>query len=172
MRDPSLYAGQTVQLRADAAELGGQPCEIVDWYERTGAGKTWRQALEEGDPRAQGYAVRRGLGKLPLDDEVLFGRVDGMGQLIHVSEIQGASGATQTSNGPALANQDAVGKPCPGCGKPIKDTDLVAKVPIGPGADVAARARARVGRAGWKCVYVDVHWACRTGDESYEKAGS
>jgi hypothetical protein len=107
MRDPSPYAGQTVRLRPDAAELGGHQAEVVDWYERLGDKVPWRD--NPGDPRAQGYTVRHGLGGLPDDDEVLFARVDGMGQLIHLSEIVGAP------VGPAP------GQPCPTCGQTVKE---------------------------------------------------
>lgn len=166
MRDPSPYAGKTVRLRADAAELGGHQAEVVDWYERLGDGISWMEA--DGDPRAIGYSVRRGLGALPGDDDVLFSRVDGMGQLIHVSEIEGYTQPPANPNGPARPDERAIGKPCPGCGLPIEREDLVAKLAIGPGGDKAARAAARAGDTGWPCVYVDVHWACRTGDESYQ----
>src|SRR5262249_37611755 len=133
---------------------------------------TWREALAADDARAIGYSVRRGLGGLPDDDDVLFARVDGMGQLIHVTEIEGYVAPTANPGGPALPDERAIGKPCPGCGEPIEREQLVAKLPIGPGADKQARALARAGGTGWPCVYADVHWACRTGDESYEKAGA
>lgn len=169
MRDPSPYAGKTVRLRAEATELGGHDCEVVDWYERTGQRQTWHQALEAGDPRAEGYHVRRGLAGLPDDDEVLFGRVDGMGQIVHLSEIEGATTPHQTSTGPALANLAAVGRPCPGCGVALKEGDLVSVLRIGPGADPEQRALARAGLP-FQQVCADVHWACATGDESYGTA--
>lgn len=168
MRDPSDYAGKTVRLRADAAELGGHRAEVVDWYERLGDGVSWRD--NPGDPRTENYRMRRGLGGLPDDDDVLFARVDGMGQLIHVTEIEGYTPSRTNPNGPALPDEGAIGKPCPGCGEPIKAQGLVAKLAIGPGADREARALAKAGGTNWQCVYVDVHWACRTGDESYENA--
>lgn len=165
MRDPSPYAGKTVRLRADAAELGGHDVEVVDWYERTNGGSSWRSSIDD-DPRAQGYSVRRGLGGLPDDDEVLFGRVDGMGQLVHLTEIEGATAPHQTRTGPALPDLRAVGQDCPACGGPIQETDLVAVMPLGPGSDPQARANARVGLP-FECVHIAVHWPCATGDESY-----
>jgi hypothetical protein len=170
MRDPSDYAGKTVRLRPDAAELGGQQAEVVDWYERLGDGVSWRD--NPGDPRAENYRLRHALGGLPDDDDVLFARVDGMGQLIHLTEIEGYIAPTPGPGGPAQPNPGAIGALCPGCHRPIKREDLVAKVAIGPGADPVARALAKAGGTGWACVFVDVHWACRTGDEQYEQAGS
>lgn len=170
MRDPSPYAGRTVKLRPDAAELGGHLAEVVDWYARTGAGIGWRAALEAGDPRAQGYAIRRGLGGLPDDDDVLMARVDGMGALIHVTEIEGATTPTPAPGGPKLADARAVGLPCPACAVPLTGRDMVAVILLGPGADPDARAAARAGRE-YPAVAVELHWACRTGDDSYTTEG-
>jgi hypothetical protein len=167
MRDPSPYAGKTVRLRLDAAELGGQPAEVIDWYQRTGSGVSWHD--NPNDPRAQNYTIRRGLGGMPDDDEVLFARVDGMGQLVHVSEIEGYTTPEVNAGGPSLPDERAIGQACPGCSGPILHEHLVAKIAIGPGADKQARAAAKIGGT-FDCVYVDVHWACRTGDESYEQA--
>jgi hypothetical protein len=169
MRDPSPYAGQTVRLRETAAELGGHECEVVDWYERVGQSVTWREALEAGDPRAQNYAIRRGLGGLPDDDDVLFGRVDGMGQLIHRSEIDGASTPPPQRGGPRPVHPDAVGQLCPACGEPLVNGDIVAAIPLGPGPNPQARVNARAGLP-FECVHVDVHWPCATGDEDYRIA--
>ena len=108
MRDPSDYAGKTVRLRPDAAELGGHQAEIVDWYELTGDRLPWRD--NPGDPRTGNYTVRRGLGGLPDDNDVLFARVDGMVQLIHVTEIEG---------GPQPVKP---GQPCPACGQIIQES--------------------------------------------------
>lgn len=169
MRDPSPYAGQTVHLRPDAAEIGGLPADVVDWYERTGQGLTWRQALEAGDFRAIGYNVRRGLGGLPDDDEVLMARVDGMGRIIHLTEIVGATGPVQTPQGPSLVDDRAVGLPCPACQVPLASGDLVATLQLGPGADPVAREACRAGQP-FTAVMTELHWACRTGDESYQAA--
>lgn len=171
MRDPSPYAGRTVRLRADAAELGGHQFDVTDWYERTGPGLTWRAALENGDPRAQGYAVRRGLGGLPDDDEVLFGRVDGMGQLVHVSEIEGATQPVRNPFGPKPPHEDEIGRPCPACEVPLAPGDMVAVVVLGPGRDLAARLNAKAGLP-YEGRAIEVHWACATGDDQYEITGA
>ena len=163
MRDPSPYAGQTVRLRADAAELGGHKAAVVDWYERLGDKVSWRD--NPSDPRAMGYIVRRGLGALPADDDVLFARVDGMGQLIHLSEIEGES-PRQNERGPAMVHILAVGQPCPACHEPLAKGDMVAVIPLGPGPDPKARHNARAGYP-FEAVVIEIHWACHTGDESY-----
>ena len=168
MRDPSPYAGQTVRLRADAAELGGYQAEVVDWYERTGDRVSWHD--NPGDPRVQNYTIRRGLGQLPDDDEVLFARVDGMGQLIHVTEVDGYAPEQVNPRGPAQVDLRAVGQECPACKVPLAEGDWTAVLPIGPGADPAARTNARAGLP-FESVVIEIHWACHTGDESYSTEG-
>lgn len=165
MRDPCPYAGQTVKLRADAAEIGGYDFEVQDWFDRT-AGVGWRKALDAGDPRAIGYNVRRGLGDLPDNDDVLFGRVDGVGRLVHLSEIEGQSVKTpdEAWRGPKTADERAVGQNCPACGVPLADGDQVAVLALGPGADPDARAKARA-REPYTAVVVELHWSCATGEE-------
>lgn len=81
-------AGQTVQLQGDALndELKGQDYVIEDWWENV-AGMSWMVA--QGNPACLKYAVRSGLGGLPTDNEVVYGKVGGLGHLVHVSEIAG-----------------------------------------------------------------------------------
>ena len=170
MRDPSPYAGQTVRLRPDAAELGGHEFQVVDWFENTGPGRRWRDAFEAGDFRTIGYSVRRGIGGLPDDDEVLFGRVDGMGQIVHITEIEGHIGTPPDPRGPKAVDRRAIGQPCPACAVELAAGDTVAVLILGPGRNAEARASARTGRP-FQGVAAELHWACVTGDEQYERAG-
>lgn len=84
-REPSEYAGKTVTLRADAALLGGQEYRVEDWWTNV-FGQSW---MVSQSPVAYQYAIR-GAG-LPLDDEVLYGKVGLFGHLVHISEIEVAS---------------------------------------------------------------------------------
>lgn len=167
MRDPSLQAGKTVTLRADAHEIGGQHAEIVDWYDRTGPGITWQEGYAQHESRATAYAIRAAVAGLPDDDQVLMARVDGMGQLIHASEIDGYDPAPVRQSGPLLIDLRAVGQPCPACQVPLTKDDLVATILLGPGPDPAARELARAGKP-FQGVFTQLHWACHTGDESYQ----
>lgn len=164
MRETSPYAGMTVQLRADAKEIGGQPCEVVDWYVNV-AGRTWHEALTAGDPKADGYNIRHGMAGLPDDDEVLFGRVDGMTMLVHVTEVEGASSAaTPNAWGPKVVDDQAIGLPCPACQVLLVAGDLVAVLPLGPGLNPVEREKARSGEP-YTAVVVELHWPCATGQE-------
>jgi hypothetical protein len=87
-------AGKKVHLnieppegKADAplfAELIGQEYRIEDWWDHL-TGGSWMDAT--GNPAALKYAMRAGLAHLPIDNEVVYGKVGAFGQLIHVSEL-------------------------------------------------------------------------------------
>jgi hypothetical protein len=55
--------------------------------------------------------------------------------------------------------------PCPACLKPILPGQFFTLFPIGPGGDPKLRSLARA-RVFFDPVFVAVHWACVTGDES------
>lgn len=170
MRDPSPYAGQTVKLRADARELGGQQAEVIDWYENWNDGVSWRDP-ENSDVRAAGYRMRRAMAGLPEDEDVFVAQVDGLRQLIHLTEIEGATvpEAAPAGSKPTPVSPSEVGEPCLACRVPLADGDMVAVLVLGPGADPAERFKARHG-IDYNAQAVELHWACRTGDESYQRA--
>lgn len=167
MRDPSPYAGQTVQLRADAVEIGGLPAAVVDWYENTGTHIGWHQAYAAGDFRAQSYYVRRGMAGLPDDDDVLLAKVDGMNRIVHVTEVVGYTPPPAPPT-PTEVSGSEIGEPCPACLVPLADGDLVFALALGPGADPTARAACLAGQP-YTAQIVELHWACRTGDESFQQ---
>ncbi|MFI1195488.1 hypothetical protein ACH4T9_19835 [Micromonospora sp. NPDC020750] len=84
-RPTSPLAGQTVTIRADVAKLGGKEYRVEDWWINV-AGRSWMDCV--GNPAALTYAARGGFADLPTDDEVLYGKVDGLGYLVHISEIE------------------------------------------------------------------------------------
>jgi hypothetical protein len=167
VRDPSPYAGTTVQIRPGMPEIGGLSADVVDWYERTSGGLSWRDAVTT-DSRADSYAIRRAMGELPDDDNVLSARVDGMSRLIHCTEIVGEQTAVDAQFGPTPVRESEIGVPCPACAVPLVAGVMVAVRQLGPGADPQARADAHAGLP-YQAVTVELHWACATGDVSYEE---
>ena len=84
-------AGQTVKLKLKGKGPGiadGDLYRVEDYWDRV-VGKSWMNS--DGNPAALNYAMRSAFSDLPTDDEVLYGKVDGLGHLIHVSEIEVAS---------------------------------------------------------------------------------
>ena len=84
---PHPLAGKTVTVTAElnGAE-GPHEFRVEDWNDRV-FGESWTHLSFH--PAATVYAVRAGLEKLPLDNEVVYGKVGSFGHLVHVSEIQG-----------------------------------------------------------------------------------
>lgn len=58
---------------------------IEDWWDRV-AGKSWMDC--EGNPACIQYAVRSSIpNNIPMDDEVVYGKIGYLGYLVHVSEL-------------------------------------------------------------------------------------
>lgn len=57
---------------------------IEDWWDSI-TGHSWQIAT--GNPAALEYSLRIANTSIPLDDEVVYGKLKGLGILIHVSEI-------------------------------------------------------------------------------------
>jgi hypothetical protein len=84
----SPLAGKFVTVKAKlygASEHQVHTFHVEDWWDKM-TGGSWMDA--NGNPAAMNYAIRSGFAGLPLDNEVLYGKVGGLGYLVHVSEIQ------------------------------------------------------------------------------------
>jgi len=81
-------AGKTVVLHClpDPDELNGKLYRIEDWWDRV-AGCSWMSC--QGNPACLKYALRSAREPLPTDNEVVYGKVDGLGHLVHVTELGG-----------------------------------------------------------------------------------
>jgi hypothetical protein len=94
-------AGKTVKLNIQTggspnkldAELEGQEYVIEDYWDKL-TGGSWMDA--DGNPACLKYAMRSGFNGLPLNNEVVYGKVYsetgfggsvGLGHLVHVSEL-------------------------------------------------------------------------------------
>lgn len=90
IREKSPYAGQTVKTKSTAVptsnglSLAGKDFTIEDWWENV-YGRSWM--FSTGNPAALEYAFRCGNSMLPIDNNVLYGKIDGFGYLIHLSEL-------------------------------------------------------------------------------------
>ena len=85
----SPLAGQMVKLNLAHPFHNGDTLEPVvvveDWWDRVSGG-SWMTSV--GNPAALGYAVRGAIGRLPLDDDVIYAKDDtGVGHLVHASEV-------------------------------------------------------------------------------------
>jgi hypothetical protein len=62
----------------------GEEFRIEDWWDKL-TGQSWMTS--EGNPAALMYAFRAGMAGLPVDDEVVYGKIGPYGHLVHVSEL-------------------------------------------------------------------------------------
>ena len=85
-------AGQTVVINdtasdpAQQAVVPGAHFTIENWWDRMDShGKTlWEN---NGNWAAAHYGYRAGLTGLPHDDEIVYGKINGLGHAVHVSEL-------------------------------------------------------------------------------------
>ena len=89
--EPHPLAGKTVQVDLD----GNGPADFVieDWWDRVFGGSWMDAGL---NPAAIGYSIRTGFAiargsTIPIDDEVVYGKRDGFGHIVHVTEFAGAT---------------------------------------------------------------------------------
>jgi len=90
--EKSLLAGKKVKIKKgikhpQILNFGGSEILIEDWSDRV-IGQSWMFA--NGNPACLIYAVRTGFSKLniPTDNEVLYGKINGLGHLVHISELE------------------------------------------------------------------------------------
>lgn len=84
MRLKSDLAGRVIILKQ--GDLEGKEFHIEDWWDRLSR-VSWKWA--QGNPACLGYALRIAFQKfrVPDDDEVLYGHIDGLGYLVHITEL-------------------------------------------------------------------------------------
>jgi hypothetical protein len=84
--DPFKFAGATFKVNAqlDSMIPGTYLYHIEDYWDQVYGG-SWMMAT--GNPAALLYAIRSLKAGLPIDDEVVYGKVDGLGYIVHVSEL-------------------------------------------------------------------------------------
>lgn len=85
MSERTNYSGTTVRVKNVSGRTAGVESYEVEGYWDEITGKSW--AVSDGNPAAIKYAMRSGLAGLPLDDDVLYGKIGAFGHLVHVSEV-------------------------------------------------------------------------------------
>lgn len=84
-KESSEFAGQTVRI-INSKQYKGCQYQVEDWWDKV-SGKSWMAA--NGNPACLEYAMRTGLqDEVPTDDEVLYGKIDGLGHLFHITEVE------------------------------------------------------------------------------------
>ena len=77
-------AGQKVILNSVDQNMDGQEFTLEDWWMNV-HGSSWMTA--DGNPACLQYAIRAGFQRFPMDDNVVYGKIGGLGYLVHESEL-------------------------------------------------------------------------------------
>ena len=92
IREKSPYAGMTVKTKTDVGidamtsiNLGSKDFTVEDWWENV-YGRSW--LCSDGNFAALGYALRLAGKSVPIDNEVLYGKIGVYGFLFHISELE------------------------------------------------------------------------------------
>ena len=71
-------AGKTVQLK------NGQSYTVEDWADRVLGRSVW---MADGNPAAMKYAIRSAVEGHPIDNNLLYGKIGWIGEIVHVEEL-------------------------------------------------------------------------------------
>lgn len=82
--------GQIVKIKPEVLHpqdknFGGSEYRVEGYWDEL-TGKSWMHSDE--NPACLVYAVRSAFADLPMDDNVLYGKVGQFGHLVHISEIE------------------------------------------------------------------------------------
>lgn len=88
--EPHPRAREVVVLNARADDhagcvVPGEKFEIEDWADRLW-GQSWMEM--NGNRCALLYAIRSAYGRMPIDNEVVYGKIGNTGHLVHQSELE------------------------------------------------------------------------------------
>ena len=85
IRDQHRLSGKTVTIHPKKEYqdvIKNAHFQIEDYWENV-SGRSWM--VSEGNPACLVYAIRS-VG-LPIDNEVIYGKINGFGYLIHINEL-------------------------------------------------------------------------------------
>ena len=68
-----------------SGEHQGKTITVEDWWDRV-AEQSWMDC--NGNPACLIYAMRSGFANMPIDNEVFYGKIGGLGHIIHQSEVR------------------------------------------------------------------------------------
>ena len=84
-------AGKTAKIGSGSSDpaqnlvVPGAEYKIEDWWDKL-TGKSWM--ISDGNFACLHYAMRSASCNLPIDDEVVYGKIGNLSHLVHVSELE------------------------------------------------------------------------------------
>lgn len=87
--ESSKFAGKTVTIKAGAthpqiSNFAGSNYRVEEYWDKM-TGLSWKDSV--GNPACMIYASRVDANHLPIDDNVVYGKIGCFGHLVHISEI-------------------------------------------------------------------------------------
>ena len=88
-KESSKFAGKTVKIKAGSTHpqvpnFAGSDYRVEEYWDKL-TGKSWM--VSDGNSACMIYAKRLAENNLPIDDNVVYGKIGCLGHLVHVSEI-------------------------------------------------------------------------------------
>lgn len=83
--NPHPQAGTTAKVKESVHQLGGSEVVVEDFWDRI-ADKSWMDC--NGNPACLEYSMRSAFSGVPIDNNVIYGKIGGIGVLLHASEIE------------------------------------------------------------------------------------
>lgn len=93
--EQSKLAGQTINLKEGHQFQPGQQFTVIDWWDRV-SGKSWKASDATGIAGVYAWRAGEVFGLhfkeghpyyIPPDDEVLFGKINGVDGLVNICEL-------------------------------------------------------------------------------------
>ncbi len=72
-------------VKVKSGTFAGENYQLEDWWDCV-AGQSWMSCSE--NPACLNYAIRSSKDHLPMDDNVVYGKIGAFGHLIHISELE------------------------------------------------------------------------------------
>lgn len=79
------YAGQKMTVKSNYSVIDGEDFIVEDYWINLSGGISWKDSL--GVPVTFAYKHRVDRGYIPIDDLAIYGKINGMGYLVHESEL-------------------------------------------------------------------------------------
>lgn len=82
------HAGKTLKIKSAFKEIDGQEFIAEDYWINIYPYESWQYSARHGNPAAIIYLARiMDDWRILVDDYVIYGKIDGMGHLVHETEL-------------------------------------------------------------------------------------
>lgn len=87
VKNGAKYMVDTSNSKYLSDKYGATPVILIDGTDEEVFGGSWK--FQNGNPACMCYGMRSGVEKHPWDGKVYYGKIGGLGELVHESELIG-----------------------------------------------------------------------------------